>query len=1306
MGTCTSYKYKEQTVTSQPPKTYSSSCVYYDCYPNCDSCSNGGSSSDMKCDSCPTNYIKYGSNCYEIRNEASKSFYDPHSNSLSSCFQKYGLYIKENEYECKTKPDNFFVLNPTTGVISSCSSECLTCSAKETLTSKNCITCLNDKLMEEGNCLSLCSKGYYQDDKNCIKCYPNCLSCNSGPIYDEINNKLISMGCIECANNYIRVDNEISHEIFCFPKIKYEETKITFDIKEIINLNSGVIEESCLYFNKAIFSHSNKCIIKPDNTYYILNDINENKGVIKTCDEACDSCFGPKELGNSNCISCANGYFKTEDSNTNCILKSSIPQNYYKNINDNIYYKCYFSCSECIKGYDIELNKMNCRNCIDGYYFINGTNNCYNMDILETNEYYFFNNIFYKCYYTCSKCSNFIPNKENHYCIKCNTSLELYFMENTYNCFNKTIMDDGYYLDNINPENKIFKKCYANCKTCNNAYINNDMNCILCKDGFYKLNGTNNCYNDTILDQGYYFNNEIFYPCYKTCSLCNASYEIDINTKEKKHNCKKCIDEYYFLFGTNNCYNESILEQGYYFFRNDSMYHKCDIQCKTCNNYSTNDEHNCILCNTESNYYKAENKSNTNCYNNDTIGNKYYLDIIYDLNINKYIKKWSLCFLSCESCLGSGNIYDHNCESCISDYYFIYGTKNCINKEYALSQSMYLDSNLNVFKKCDVACETCTNKYENNNTNCITCNTKEGYYSIYSFEGINVSNCYNNETIKQGYYLNNKQFPFIWDKCYERCKSCNIKGNITNMNCLSCKNDLINNRTNKVYYFKYSNGNCIETCPDNLLYTPIGDCVFNCTDGTYEFSLNKSCIETCPKNYEINIKRNKCILKTFDKNTNSSEFKNQIINDITSYVNSSAIINGSDFIAVVLSSENMDPKEQLKNGVSAIDLGNCTQDIKNYYNISNDENLIVLNMESKNDKTNNNEKESRDNSFNLGKNIQLEVFDSSGRKLDLSVCKEEIKVMKYIGDVEELNIQSAKDLSSQGIDIFNANDDFFNDICHQIDSQDGKDMILTDRRKDLYKNATFCQDGCTYSGMDYELMTANCICDSSFLNIEIKNDTYNDINEKKEEVNFKSITKSFISNLIDFNFDVLKCDNLVFNKNILINNIGFFCLLLMLFLQIIFLIIYMIKKVKPIKYYMLIFKENKIKKIPESQSKDNNSEKYKNKPIKKYTKYKYNKIKEEQYNDNYNVNNESNNQSSTGKKIFSDIELNLGNMLQSNDKSNKKFDLYNIKIKSKHKSKFMNDSKNKFFISNNFTPMINIQTQSININSQKKGYKQ
>ena len=35
----------------------------------------------------------------------------------------------------------------------------------------------------------------------------------------------------------------------------------------------------------------------------------------------------------------------------------------------------------------------------------------------------------------------------------------------------------------------------------------------------------------------------------------------------------------------------------------------------------------------------------------------------------------------------------------------------------------------------------------------------------------------------------------------------------------------------------------------------------------------------------------------------------------------------------------MDPKEQIKKGISAIDLGNCTKEIKDYYNIPQNESL-------------------------------------------------------------------------------------------------------------------------------------------------------------------------------------------------------------------------------------------------------------------------------------------------------------------------------------------------------------------------------
>ena len=206
---------------------------------------------------------------------------------------------------------------------------------------------------------------------------------------------------------------------------------------------------------------------------------------------------------------------------------------------------------------------------------------------------------------------------------------------------------------------------------------------------------------------------------------------------------------------------------------------------------------------------------------------------------------------------------------------------------------------------------------------------------------------------------------------------------------------------------------------------------------------------------------------------------------------------------MVLSSDDMDPEDQIKMGISAIDLGNCSNVLKQHYNIPNEENLIILNIETKNNESS----KSEDKSFNLGKNLHLEIYDNSGNKLNLSICKEDIKVLKYIGDVaDELNINSAKDYADKGVDVFNPQDDFFNDICHPYDNTDGKDIILDDRRSDLYQNTTFCENGCTYTGMDYDLMVANCLCDSEILEKEGHNITNDEEMQKSESLNFKTIS--------------------------------------------------------------------------------------------------------------------------------------------------------------------------------------------------------
>ena len=202
-----------------------------------------------------------------------------------------------------------------------------------------------------------------------------------------------------------------------------------------------------------------------------------------------------------------------------------------------------------------------------------------------------------------------------------------------------------------------------------------------------------------------------------------------------------------------------------------------------------------------------------------------------------------------------------------------------------------------------------------------------------------------------------------------------------------------------------------------------------------------------------------------------------------------------------------DPKKQLEKGISAIDLGNCTEQIKEYYNIPKEESLLILNMESKRNE-NKKDEDNDNNAMDIGKNMQIEIYDKSGRKLNLSVCNEDIKIMKYIGDVEELNLESAIDLANKGIDVFNASDDFFNNICHDYNNTDGVDIIIDDRRSDIYQNVSFCQSGCTYTGMNYELMTANCICDSNIIQNELDNNTENNNINSDDGNNFNSITKS------------------------------------------------------------------------------------------------------------------------------------------------------------------------------------------------------
>ena len=167
---------------------------------------------------------------------------------------------------------------------------------------------------------------------------------------------------------------------------------------------------------KYIFFGEYQCSTKPPNIFYVL-DNEENTGVNNIVIVLALHVMEKNNITqDTNCIECSEGYFKTEDSNTNCILENLIPENYFKNANDNIYYRCNIN----YKIYDYANNNMNCDECIENCYFLYNTNNIYDTDFIQDNNGYYFSsddNKFHKCYSSCTKC-NIWGIDSNHNCEK------------------------------------------------------------------------------------------------------------------------------------------------------------------------------------------------------------------------------------------------------------------------------------------------------------------------------------------------------------------------------------------------------------------------------------------------------------------------------------------------------------------------------------------------------------------------------------------------------------------------------------------------------------------------------------------------------------------------------------------------------------------------------------------------------------------------------------------------------------------------------------------------------------------------
>jgi len=252
-------------------------------------------------------------------------------------------------------------------------------------------------------------------------------------------------------------------------------------------------------------------------------------------------------------------------------------------------------------------------------------------------------------------------------------------------------------------------------------------------------------------------------------------------------------------------------------------------------------------------------------------------------------------------------------------------------------------------------------------------------------------------------------------------------------------------------------------------------------------------------------------------------------------------------------------KDSLNPNISTIDLGECEKILRTEYHIQKNESLIVVKIDIKNEDL-------------TATYVQYEVLHPKNKtKLNLNLCD---KVKITVNTPVKLSTETVSlynSLSESGYNLFDSEDDFYNDICATYTSENGTDMTLEDRKKEIYSsngNITMCQSGCTFELYNETTKKAKCNCD-------VQNKvTETDISK----INFDkgSIGDNFLNTLKNSNFLVLKCYKLVLNIKNIFKNKGRIVMTIIFILFLASLLIYIIKDRKQLIIYINLILRNKL----------------------------------------------------------------------------------------------------------------------------------
>ena len=277
-----------------------------------------------------------------------------------------------------------------------------------------------------------------------------------------------------------------------------------------------------------------------------------------------------------------------------------------------------------------------------------------------------------------------------------------------------------------------------------------------------------------------------------------------------------------------------------------------------------------------------------------------------------------------------------------------------------------------------------------------------------------------------------------------------------------------------------------------------------------------------------------CYINDLNENNimNITEHCRNLIGKLDLNKNINVVINGNNALYQLVSSEVID--ENLDENISIIDLGECEQKLKSMFTIDY---ILIFQV---------------DIFLSTSTNIVMkyELYNPyTLEKVNLSIC-ENMKINTYSPySITDEELELYKSLKETGYDLFNPNDSFYIDSCTPYKTQNNTDILLSDRRKDYYKNKSFCEEGCTYKDYDHIHKKVQCEC---IVNIS------NNIDNNIEGVNF--LSNAILDSFNDFenytNIKILKCIKIVFSKLGQTKNFGSYIIIIFILIYIILMILF------------------------------------------------------------------------------------------------------------------------------------------------------